>query len=156
MEDFKVKVVKLENLDLGEVFKHFMSMLNEPYSDLTPHCYNEDSIDFFIARIAKKQGWKFEKTEGWIKSIWNFYPASAFNILAREVAIYMDEKYEDHIEESDKIFVISLLDGRIQEICKAHIKNYKNFAAFRSKEDAKIACSILRTFLKYMFSSSAK
>jgi hypothetical protein len=43
------------------------------------------------------------------------------------------------------------LDGRIYKVNKAHIKNYRNFAAFRSIEDAKTACKILREILKSMY-----
>ena len=71
----------------------------------------------------------------------------------REIAIELDLKYKDHIQDSPKIYVVSLLDGRITEANKAHIKNYKNFAAFRSIEDAKIACRITRDILKEMFKS---
>lgn len=46
-----------------------------------------------------------------------------------------------------------MLDGRITKANKAHIKNYRNFAAFRSVSDAKIACSIVRDVLKEMFKS---
>ena len=65
----------------------------------------------------------------------------------------MDKKYEDHIENSPEIYVISLLDGRITKANKAHIKNYRNFAAFRTIGDAKIACNIVKELLKELFKS---
>lgn len=105
-----------------------------------------------IRRIAKKLGWKPEKVEGYLNGVDKLMPMSAFNIVARELAIMIDEKYPDHINKSEKIFCISSLDGRIHEVCKAHIKNYRNFAAFRTIDDAKFACRILREPLKAMFS----
>lgn len=113
-------------------------------------------LSFFVSRIAEKKGWKFERANGWLGGIAEISPIAAFNIVAREIAIYLDHKYEDHIENSEKIFSISPLDGRIHEVCKAHIKNYRNFAAFRTIEDAKFACNLLRGQLKGMFKKNAK
>ena len=78
---------------------------------------------------------------------------AAVNIVLREIACILDEKYPDHINKSDKIYIISTFDGRIHEVSKAYIKNYRNFAAFRTIEDAKIACNIVRDQLKDMFKS---
>lgn len=114
------------------------------------------NLEYILHRIATKKGWRFEKVNGWLGSIYDTSPIAAFNIVAREIAVLLDEKYSDHIENSEKIFSISPLDGRIHELCKAHIKNYRNFAAFRTMEDAKIACAILKGPLKMMFSNNAQ
>ena len=78
-------------------------------------------------------------------------PAAAFSMVLREIAVELDKKYEDHIENSPEIYVISMLDGRITKANKAHIKNYRNFSAFRTIEDARIACRIVKPILKEMF-----
>lgn len=111
----------------------------------------EYDLDFFTQKIADKKGWSFKKTNSWLSSIHKVNPAAALSIVLREIAVELDKKYDDHIEKSEKIFVISHLDGRIHEIPKAHIKNYRNFAAFRTIEDARIACSILRDPLKEIY-----
>ena len=111
------------------------------------------SLDYYIKKLAKRLGWKVEKMYNYLNTIDSVYPVAAFSMILREVAIELDKKYEDHIEKSPKIYVISLLDGRITEVNKAHIKNYRNFAAFRSVEDAKTACSIVREILKELFKS---
>ena len=80
-------------------------------------------------------------------------PSAAFSMVLREIAIELDKKYKDHINNSPEIYVISLLNGKITKATKAHIKNYRNFAAFRSIEDAKIACRITKDILKEMFKS---
>ena len=104
-------------------------------------------------RIANRLGWKPQKVERYLDSVDEIMPMAAFNMVVREIAVMLDEKYPDHINKSEKIYCISPLDGRIHEVCKAHIKNYRNFAAFRTIEDAKLACSILRKSLKDMFKS---
>ena len=110
-------------------------------------------LEYYIQKIAEKLGWKVEKVYNYLNSVDTILPAAAFSMVLREVAIELDKKYEDHIEKSPEIYVISMLDGRITKANKAHIKNYRNFAAFRSVSDAKIACSIVRDILKEMFKS---
>lgn len=110
-------------------------------------------LKYYVQKIAERLGWKIEKVYNYLNSVYTILPAAAFSIVLREVAIESDKKYEDHIEKSPEIYVISVLDGRITKANKAHIKNYRNFAAFRTIEDAKIACRITRDILKEMFKS---
>ena len=111
-------------------------------------------LEYYIQKIAEKHGWKIEKTYNYLNSVDAILPAAAFSMVLREIAIELDKKYEDHIEKSPEIYVISMLDGRITKANKAHIKNYRNFAAFRSVSDAKIACSIVKDILKEMFKNN--
>lgn len=111
-------------------------------------------LGYYIQKIAEKFGWKVEKVYNYLNSVNTILPAAAFSMVLREIAIELDKKYEDHIEKSPEIYVISMLDGRITKANKAYIKNYRNFAAFRSVNDAKIACSIVRDILKEMFKNN--
>ena len=120
------------------------------------HCTNNEipmDINFYVERIAARLGWKPEKVYNYLNSVDSILPAAAFSMVLREIATELDKKYEDHIENSPEIYVISLLDGRITKANKAHIRNYRNFAAFRTIEDAKIACKIVKPVLKEMFKS---
>ena len=110
-------------------------------------------LEYYIQKIADKLGWKVEKVYNYLNSVDAILPAAAFSMVLREIAIELDKKYEDHIEKSPEIYVISMLDGRITKANKAHIKNYRNFVAFRSVNDAKIACKITRDIIKEMFKS---
>lgn len=111
-------------------------------------------LDYYIEKIANKLNWKVEKVYNYLNNVDTILPAAAFSMILREIAIELDKKYEDHIEKSPEIYVISLFDGRITKANKAHIKNYRNFAAFRTVEDAKIACSIVRDILKELFKNN--
>lgn len=111
------------------------------------------NLHYYVEKLAKKLNWKVEKVYNYLNTIDSVYPAAAFSMILREVAIELDKKYEDHIEKSPEIYVISMFDGKITKANKAHIKNYRNFAAFRSVEDAKTACSIVREILKELFKS---
>lgn len=88
-----------------------------------------------------------------INILYNACPQAALNMLLREVAIEIDKKYPDHIEKSDKIYTVSMVNGRITEIPRGTIKNFRHFAAFRTIEDAKLGCKIVRKLLKDMFST---
>ena len=123
-----------------------------------PCAKNEVPMDmnFYIERIAARLGWKPEKVYNYLNSVDSILPSAAFSMILREIATELDKKYEDHIENSPEIYVISLLDGRITKANKAHIRNYRNFAAFRTIEDAKIACKILKPVLKGMFKSKSE
>ena len=110
-------------------------------------------LEYYIGKIADRMGWKIQKVYNYLNSIDSIMPAATFSIVLREIAIELDKKYKDHIENSPEIYVISTFDGRITKANKAHINNYRNFAAFRTIEDAKIACRITRDILKDMFKS---
>lgn len=114
------------------------------------------SIQYYVEALAHKMDWHPKRMANFLDNLWEISPISAFSVLLREIAVELDKKYKDHIECSDKIYVISTFDGRIHEVCKAHIKNYRNFAAFRTIEDAKFACNILREDLRDMFRSGGK
>lgn len=111
------------------------------------------NINFYIDKIAAKLGWTSESVYTYIflNNVDSVSPAAVLSMILREIAIELDKKYEGHIEDSSEIYVISMLNGKITKANKAHIKNYRNFAAFRTVSDAKIACSIVRDMLKEMF-----
>lgn len=110
-------------------------------------------LEYYIQNIANKLNWKIENAYNYLDKIDFILPAAALSMILREIAIELDKKYDDHIEKSPEIYVISTMDGRITKANKAHIKNYRNFAAFRSIEDAKIACRITKDIIKNMFKS---
>lgn len=110
-------------------------------------------LNFYIEKIARRLNWKIEKVYNYLNSIDSIYPVAAFNIILREISIELDKQYEDHISNSKNIYAISSINGKISPVNKAQIKNYSNFAAFRTIEDAKIACRITRDIIKDLFKS---
>ena len=110
-------------------------------------------LGYYVDKIAERMGWNPKKVVNHLNTLSEIQPSAAFSVVLREIAIELDKKYEDHIQESPEIYVVSMLDGRITKANKAHIKNYRNFAAFRNIEDARIACRITRDIIKEMFKS---
>lgn len=156
MEKKKVLVMSPINLNsdfFEELFKALPKELVEAFTskDKVPM-----SVGHYITTLAEKMGWKPKKMAGFLENLWNINPSAAFSVLLREVAIELDKKYEDHIDKCKELFIISTMDGRIHKTPRAHIKNFRNFAAFRTEEDAKLACKILREDLKDMFKSGRK
>lgn len=109
-------------------------------------------VGYYISSLAAKLGWKPEKMAGYLENLWEIYPVAAFSLILREIAIELDKKYKDHINNCEELYIISTMDGRIHRVPRAYATNLRNFAAFRTEEDAKIACKILKSDLKDMFS----
>lgn len=76
-----------------------------------------------------------------------------FSVILRAFAVLIDRKYPDHINNADvdKYFTIDMTNGRVCEVPKGKIKNFRNFAAFRNIDDIKIATKILRPFIKELW-----
>ena len=121
------------------------------FSEDIPKLRIETNLTYYIQRLARRKGWTEAKMEGYLTSLMEINKSCVFSILLMEIALTLDEQYSDHINNSEEIYCISLGNGKITKLNKALVKNYKNFAAFRSIEDAKIACSILKDWLKEMF-----
>ena len=168
MGDILTKTSKLLDTVFGEISvvhhitlteKNLLALIKEGIITMKSSTTVKDDRDItlelapYIQKIADKLGWKLEKTVNILNKVDEVLPAAAFSMVLREIAIELDKKYEDHIENSPEIYVISLLDGRITKANKALIKNYRNFAAFRTIEDARIACRITRDIIKRLFGS---
>ena len=112
-------------------------------------------IDYYIKHLAERIGWKYGNILKYLDNLAKINPTSVFQILLREVAIVLDEKYPDHIEKSKEIWVISNVNGKITKAsdeARKNIPNFRNFAAFRTLDDAKAARHILKIPMKNLFS----
>lgn len=116
-------------------------------------------IDFYVKHLADRIGWKYENLLKYLDNLYKIYPTAVFQILLREVAIVLDQKYPDHIERSKEIWCISLVTGEIHKMPESNrhlIKNFRNFAAFRTLDDAMAAKHILKTPMKELFARPKK
>lgn len=138
-------VISVNDFNLKELIKAGIISVSEDKSSIPL------TTDYYINKIASRMGWTEDKMEEFILNLYKVYPSAAFNTILREIAIELDKKYDDHIKYSPEIFAVSSLNGIITKVNKAPISNYRNFAAFRSIEDAKIACRILKKMLKELY-----
>lgn len=76
-----------------------------------------------------------------------------FQAMLRSAAVILDRQYPDHINEAevDKYYTIDMSNGRVCEVPKGKVKNFRHFAAFRSLEDIKKATKALRPFIKHLW-----
>ncbi len=115
------------------------------------------NLDFYLEHLAGRIKWNVENLRKYLGNLYTIYPAAVFSILLKEVAIVLDEKYHNHIENSKEIYVISCLSGEITKVKDLNkIKNFKNFAAFRTLDDALAAKHILRDPMKQLFKRGGK
>lgn len=117
------------------------------------------SIEFYVEHLADRIGWKMSNLVKYLDNLYKIYPTAVFQILLREVAIVLDQKYPDHIERSKEIWIISPATGEIGKVPenKRHlIKNFRNFAAFRTLDDAMAAKHILKVPMKELFARPVK
>ena len=109
------------------------------------------NLNYYLQRLANRKGWYWPQMENYVTELAKINKSCVFSILLMEIALTLDTKYPDSINNSPEIYCISLGNGKITKLNKALIKSYKNFAAFRSIGDAKFACSVLKDILKEMF-----
>lgn len=110
-----------------------------------------DNAGFYISQAGKKLGVDPLSACELLEMVAIMNPTAFFSILLREVAVELDKKYPDHIENSKEIYYINVFNGTITKADKAWIRNYRNFAAFRTVEDARVACKILSPIMKDLF-----
>lgn len=115
------------------------------------------NIDYCIGHLAERINWKPENLAKYLNNLTGISEAAVFSILLREVAIMMDKKYPDHIERSKEIYIIGMTDGEIHKLRELHkVKNFRNFAAFRTLEDCMQAKEILKPIMKELFKRGGK
>jgi hypothetical protein len=101
--------------------------------------------------LANKLGWSKDKVASYINKLLSIYLKVGFDLILKACAVELDKHYPDHISKSPNIYAISSINGHIVEVDKNQVKNYRNFAAFRTIEDARFAREVLQPLLKDMY-----
>lgn len=118
-----------------------------------------DDITFetIIMSIAKRLKWKVDNVFKYLDNLAYINEGAVLSILLREVAIILDRQYPDHIENSGKIYTIDMAKGEVVGVKDIHkIKNFRNFAAFRTIQDAVTAKKVLKDFMLAAFSKDER
>lgn len=118
-----------------------------------------DDITFetIIMSIAKRLKWKVDNVFKYLDNLAYINEGAVLAILLREVAVILDRQYPDHIENSKKIYTIDMAKGEVVEVKDIHkIKNFRNFAAFRTIRDAVTAKKVLKDFMLAAFSKDGR
>lgn len=107
-------------------------------------------LEFYVSKLEKQLGQEPGFLAMLQKATWRIAPASVSDLLLMFIAKYLDEQYPNHIRESKELFGVDV-DGRIVRLNPREIKTFRTFAAFRSLDDARIACRILKPLSKKIF-----
>ena len=109
-----------------------------------------------VEKMCQSGGLNTTTAEKALKAIKTFNKVSYFSLLLKEIAIELDKAYENHISKSTKLFTISARDGKPYELQTGVLKNTNTVSLFRSKVDAIIACKIIASLKKEIFSVRGK
>ena len=143
-----VAQIEVNETTLPDLIKHGIVVTEGSDSDI------DITIEGAVQHLANRIGWNKENLERYFNNLYKISPAAVFEIVLKEVAILLDKKYPNHISNSKEMWVINKVNGEIQKLKDmSKIKSFQHFAAFRTIEDAKIACRITRDILKEMFKS---
>ena len=113
--------------------------------------FPELTIQDAVQHLANRIGWKRENIERYFNGLYKINPIAVFDTILKEIAIILDEQYEDHISNSPEIWGIDTLNCRVIPLIKENITSYKHFAAFRSKEEAEYAKKIMAPAIKNLY-----
>lgn len=120
------------------------------YTEKENNHYNEIR-NTILTRMAKRYEWDEKRLTRILKVLDSVHPSASVQMVLKEIALMLDEKYPGHISRSENLYVISMGDGNIYPIKKDNIKNFRNIAIFRTVKDAEIAKKILGNKLTDLF-----
>ena len=115
-----------------------------------PDTSQEVNIMDFVPVLATKLQLSTPETQALLQQLYDINPGACISLFAKEIAIFLDLRYPDHISELNEYFVLSLTDGCIHK-CNTPIKNHQCLALFRTLDDAKFACKVLKPMLKAVY-----
>lgn len=141
-----VAQVEVNETTLPDLIKHGIVVAEGSDSDI------DVTIESAVQHLANRIGWNKENLEKYFNNLYKISPAAVFEIVLKEVAILLDERYPDHISNSKEIWVINKVNGEIQKLKDlSKIKSFQHFAAFRSLEDALVAKRVMAPALKDLY-----
>ena len=110
------------------------------------------TLDKVTEHIANRIGWKKENVEKYLDNLYYINKTAVFSTLLKEIAIMLDKKYEGHISKCKEIWILNKATGSPQVITDASkIKNIKNFAAFRTRQDIDLALNVLSKAIEDLY-----
>lgn len=141
-----VAQIEINETTLPDLIKHGIVVTEGSDSDI------DITIEGAVQHLANRIGWNKENLERYFSNLYKISPAAVFEIVLKEVAILLDEKYPSHISNSKEIWVINKVNGEIQKLKDmSKIKSFQHFAAFRSLDDALIAKKIMAPALQDLY-----
>ena len=153
-------IIKEVSFKKPEVLKKFKPKENNPSKILGDNIkivmektimepYHYHSI--LVSKMAKK-GMNALIAEKALRIIKEINLSGYFSLILKEIALEMDSKYPDHISKSANFYTISSKDGKPYYVNINELKSIKSVALFRSEAEVIVACKILASLKKELFS----
>ena len=109
-------------------------------------------LDYVLDYVANRIGASRVEAVKYLYSLEKINPLAVLTVYLKRISYRLNKKYDNTpIRELPKIYIISVYDGKVKAICPKDIKNLKNFAWFRSKEDADFARRCVINLIEKMF-----
>lgn len=108
------------------------------------------TIDSLVRNLATRIEWKPENVDKYLENLYKINPMAAFQVLLKECAYVLDNKYEGHITTSKELWAIDALTGDAFML-ETRSGNLTNIALFRCREDAELARTVLAKAIKDLF-----
>lgn len=108
-------------------------------------------LDFYVRRLAKRLDLEIEIMTWLLSAIRSSMPAIAFQMLLKEISLYMESLEEIPVSKRDVIYFISVEDGEIYTKYTPLVKNFSTFSSFSSKENAEKAKDILHPYINILY-----
>jgi hypothetical protein len=108
-------------------------------------------FDYYVQKLAKKLVISNEDCRTMLYCIEKYAPATVFSLLAKQIALELDNKYDGHIGKAEELFGVELATGHIIPIKIRGDFYLKNIALFRSVDDALFAINVLKPVYDKMF-----
>ena len=126
--------------DIDEFLKRINSELKKDY------------IKDIVEYVANKLGVTFIEAIKYLNDLKIISPAALLNVSLKRIAYRLNKGYDKKpIRDLDKIYIISMYNGKIDSICPKCIKNLNHFAWFRSAYDAEFARNCVIELIETMF-----
>lgn len=136
------------------------TQLTEPMADmlvsngiLTNKCPSKMPTDYnyYVAKLAKKLNVSTENCDSMLSRLMTYAPSVVFSLLAKQIALELDAKYEGHISKAKELFGVELTTGYIIPIKITESSHLKNIALFRSTVDVLFTINVLKPVYMRMF-----
>lgn len=108
-------------------------------------------IAYYVAKLAKKLNVSVDTCKYMLNTIQAYSPSTVFSLLAKQVALELDNKYPGHIKENAELYCIELVRGHIVPITLKKGASLRNVTLFRSSDDAAFAIQVLKELYVKMF-----
>ena len=100
---------------------------------------------YVVQLYANMANVSYNYASEYLENLYSVCPQACISAMLYAVAKHMDKKYSDHIENSKKLYCISLNELKVVELPR--LMSFKYIAVFRTETEAYTAWSCVKSLL---------